>query len=138
MRFRGVPDVLINLTGLGQVRVEAPTIFDTCMEHVLAEMIDGSECCMSSGNVRISDLEFADNAAILADTLEMVIGALETLSTGRTFGAQDFLGQNQDTYFNDNFDDAIRSVSVSGNNVDCIHRSTYRGSDISDSASCSI
>ena len=38
--------------------------------------------------------------------------------------------------FNDNLDDAIKSVSVGGNNVDCVHRFTYLGSDISDSASC--
>ena len=30
----------------------------------------------------------------------------------------------------------IKSVSVSGNNVDCVHRFTYLGSDISDSARC--
>ena len=34
-------------------------------------------------------------------------------------------------------DDAINSVPVGGNNVDCVHRFTYLGSDISDSACCS-
>ena len=33
-------------------------------------------------------------------------------------------------------DDAVSSVSVCSNNVDCIHRFTYLGSDISDCASC--
>ena len=36
---------------------------------------------MSFGNMQISDLDFADDAAIFADTLEMLIGTLETLST---------------------------------------------------------
>ena len=123
--------------GVGQVRVEAPTIFNTCMDHTLAKMIDRSECCVSFGNVQISDLDFADDAAILADTLEMLIGALETLSTElEPLGLRISWVKTKIQIFNDNLDDAIKSVSVGGNNVDCVHRFTYLGSDISDSARC--
>ena len=38
---------------------------------------------MSFGKLQISDLDFADYAAVLADTLDMLIGALETLGTER-------------------------------------------------------
>ena len=67
------------LSGVGQGRVEAPTLFNTCMDHAMAKMVEESGCCVSFGNVQISDLDFADDAAILADTLEMFTGALETL-----------------------------------------------------------
>ena len=162
LRFRGIPDALINLlsalytgtesavrcgsslsdffpvdTGVGQGRVEAPTLFNTCMDHALAKMIDGSECYVSFGNVQISDLDFADDAAILADTLDMLVGALETLSTElEPLGLRISWVKTKIQIFNDNLDDAIKSVSVGGNNVDCVHRFTYLGSDISDSASC--
>ena len=162
LRFRGIPDALITLlsalytgtesaikcgsslsdffpvdTGVGQGRVEAPTLFNPCMDHALAKMVDESECCVSFGNIQISDLDFADDAAILADTLEMLIGALETLSTElEPLGLRISWVKTKIQIFNDTLDDAIRSISVRGNNVDCIHRFTYLGSDISDSASC--
>ena len=63
------------------------------MDHAQTKMIDGSDCCVSFGNVQISDLDSADDAAIIADTLKMLIGALEMLSTEIELGAQDFLGQ---------------------------------------------
>ena len=92
---------------------------------------------MSSGNLQISDLEFADDAAILADTLEMLTGALETLGTElEPLGLRISWVKTKLQIFNDTLDDAVSSVSVCGNNVDCIHRFTYLGSDISDCASC--
>ena len=45
------------------------------------KMEDGSECCVSFVYMQISDLDFADDAVVLADTLKMLIGPLETLIT---------------------------------------------------------
>ena len=84
---------------------------------------------MSFGNVQISDFNFADDAAILADTQEMLIGALETLSIElEQLGLTIYWVKTKIQIFNDNFYDAIEFVSVSGNNVDCIHRFSYLGS----------
>ena len=84
---------------------------------------------MSFGNVQISYFDFADHAAILADTQEMLIGALETLSIElEPLGLRIYWVKTKIQIFNDNLYDAIEFVSVSGNNVDCIHRFSYLGS----------
>ena len=46
---------------MGEGRVEAPILFNTCKDYALANMIDGSEFCVSFGTVQISDLDSADD-----------------------------------------------------------------------------
>ena len=42
-------------------------------------MLARSSCHASFGNVKISDLDFADDAVIFADTLDILLAALEVL-----------------------------------------------------------
>ena len=73
---------------------------------------------MSFGNVQIFNLDFAADAAILVDTLEMSIGAPVTLSIElKPFRLRIFWFKTK-MIFNGNLDDAIRSVSVNGHSVD--------------------
>ena len=62
-------------TVVRQGDVLAPTLFNTCMDHVLVRMTENPGCGMWFGTVRITDLNFADNAVILAETT-FVAGAL--------------------------------------------------------------
>ena len=39
-----------------------------------------SSCSASFGNVKISDLDFTDDAVIFAETLDIILGALEMLN----------------------------------------------------------
>ena len=50
------------------------------MDHVLGRMSEKSGCGVSYGLIRITDLDFADDAVIFAETIEVRAGALETLS----------------------------------------------------------
>ena len=50
------------------------------MDHVLERMSEKSGCGLSFGTVRISDLDFADDAVIFAETTEVLAGALNSLS----------------------------------------------------------
>ena len=43
-------------------------------------MSERSNCSTSFGNVKISDLDFTDDAVIFAETLEILLGALEVLN----------------------------------------------------------
>ena len=43
-------------------------------------MSERSSCGASFGNVKISDRDFADNAVIFAETLDILLGALEVLN----------------------------------------------------------
>ena len=100
-------------------------------------MLERSSCSASLGNVKISHLDFTDDAIILAETLDVLVGALEALN-----GESELLGlwlswvQTKIQAFNDIFDAAILSVPVCGAGVEVMERFTYIGSDIHVSAGC--
>ena len=58
----------------------APTLFRTYMDWIMGRMSERSSCGASFGNVTISDLDVADDAVILTETLDIVLGALEVLN----------------------------------------------------------
>ena len=69
------------VTGVCQGCVLAPTLFSTCMDWILGRMSERSSCGASFGNVKISDLGFTDDDAfIFAETLDILLGALEVLN----------------------------------------------------------
>ena len=61
----------------GQGCVLAPSLFNTCMDWVLGRVVEQSHCGASVGNTDITDLVFADDAAIFAESLEDLTMALE-------------------------------------------------------------
>ena len=50
------------------------------MDWILGRMSERSSCGASFGNVKISDLDLADDAVILAETLDILLGALKMLN----------------------------------------------------------
>ena len=80
LRLRGIPARIIGLsTGLysGSVSsffivntdveqgcVPLPSLFITCMDWLLGKVVEQSHCGASVGNTEITDLVFADDAAI--------------------------------------------------------------------------
>jgi len=46
------------------------------MDWILGRMLGRSNCGASIGNVKISALDFADDAVIFAETLDILFGAL--------------------------------------------------------------
>ena len=57
-----------------------PTLFCTCMGWILGRMSKISSCGASFGNVKISDLDFAYDSVIFAETLDILLGALKVLN----------------------------------------------------------
>ena len=53
--------------------VLAPTVFSACMDWILGRMSERSSCCAVFGNVKISDLDFPDDAVIFEETLEILL-----------------------------------------------------------------
>ena len=103
--LRGVPPKLINLmselysgtdsavrcgdtisglfpvvTRVLQACVLPPTLFSACMDWIMGMMLERSSCGASFGNVNISDLDFADDAVIFVETLDLLMGALQVLN----------------------------------------------------------
>ena len=61
-------------TGVRQGCVFAPSFFNTCMDWVLGRVVDQD---------KITDLAFADDALIFAESLEILVMALEALHERR-------------------------------------------------------
>ena len=104
LRLRGIPVVILDLvvglytgtesavkcgggvssffpveSGVRQGCVLAPSLFNTCMDWVMGRAVDQSHCGACIGNTRITDLDFADDAVIFAESLEVLVSALEAL-----------------------------------------------------------
>ena len=73
-------DLFPVVTEVRQGCVLAPTLFSTCMDCILRRMSERSSCGASFGNVKISELDFADDAVIFVETLDILLGALEVLN----------------------------------------------------------
>ena len=100
-------------------------------------MSERSSCVALFGNVKISDLDFADDAVIFADTLDIVLGALEVVNEeSELLGLQVSWVKTKSQAFNDILDAAILSVPVCSEDVEVVERFTYLGSDIHVSAGC--
>ena len=81
MRCGGtISDLFPVLSGVRQGCVLAPILFSTCMDWILGSMLERSSCGALFGNVKISDLHFADDAVIFAESLDILLGALEVLN----------------------------------------------------------
>ena len=69
-----ISDLFPVVTGVRPGCVLAPTLFSTCMDWILGRMSERSSCGASFGNVKISDLDFVDDAVIFAKTFDILSG----------------------------------------------------------------
>ena len=56
-------------TGVRRGYVLAPSLFNTCMDWVLGRVVEQIHYGASVGNTKITDLVFADDAAIFVESL---------------------------------------------------------------------
>ena len=70
-----ISDLFPVVTGIRQGCILPTTLFSTCMDWILGRMSERSSCSASFGNVKISDLDFSDDAVIFAETLYILLGA---------------------------------------------------------------
>ena len=73
-------DIFPVVTGVHQGCELAPTLFSACTDWIRGRMSERSSCCASFGNVKISDLDFADDAVIFAKTPDILLRALEVMN----------------------------------------------------------
>jgi len=59
-----ISDLFLVVTGIRQGCILTLKLFSTCMDWILQRMSERSNCGASFGNVKISDLDFADDAVI--------------------------------------------------------------------------
>ena len=115
----------------------APSLFSTCMDWIMDRAIGGSGCGVSFGEVRITDLDFADDAVIFAETLDVLIMALETLSEeAEPLGLRVSWVKTKIQDFGSILDAAMKSCRVEGEKVEIVEKFTYLGSVVHSSTSC--
>ena len=122
-------------TGVRQECVLVLTFFNTCIDHVLRRMSEKSGCGVSFGKVRITDLDFADDAVIFAEITEVLAGALE--------GAEPLelrvsWIKTKVKAFCDILDVTCESIFVSDEEVEVTQTFIYLGSLIHSSTSCEL
>ena len=133
----GVSDAFPVNAGVRQGCVLAPSLFSACMDWIMERVVGESGCGVSFGDVRITDLDFADDAVVFAETLEILVGALERLSEeAEPLGLRVSWLKTKAQVFGDLLDTAVGSVPVSGESVDIVERFTYLGSVVHRSAGC--
>ncbi len=98
-------------------------------------MSERSSCGASFGNVKISDLDFADDAVIFAETLDILLRALEVLNEeSEPLGLRVSWVKTKIQAFIDILAAAVLSVPVCGEDVEVMERFTFLGNDIHVSA----
>ena len=116
-------------SGVRQGCVLAPSLFSACMDWVLGRTVDRSRCGADVGNVKITDLDFADDAVIFAESLEVLALALEALSgEAGSLGLEVSWIKTKIQVFGDLMDEAVQSVRIHGENIEILDRFTYLGS----------
>ena len=132
-----ISDLFPVVTGVCQGCVLAPILFSTCMDWILKRMSERSSRGALFGNVKISDLDFAHDAVTFAETLDILLGAVEVLNEdSEPLGLWVSWVKTKIQAFNDILDAALLSVPVCGEDVLVTERITYLGSDIHVSAGC--
>jgi len=100
-------------------------------------MSERTSCGASFRNVKISDLDFADDAVIFVGTLDILLGALHVLNEeSEPLGLWVSWVKTKIQAFNDILEAAVLSVPVGGEDVEVMERFTYLGSDIHVTAGC--
>ena len=70
-------------------------------------------------NVKITDLGVADNAAIFAESLEVLVMVLEALhKEAKPLGLQVFWAKTKVQVFGDLLDEIVQSIHVCGENIE--------------------
>jgi len=100
-------------------------------------MSERLSCGASFGNVKISELDFADDAAIFAEMLDILLQDLQALNEdSELLGLQVSWVKTKIQAFNVILDAAILSVPVCAEDVEVTERFTYLSSDIHVSVGC--
>ena len=109
-----------------------PHTFQHFMDWILGRMLERSSRGALFGSVKISDLDFADDAVVFVDTQPILLGALEVQNEeSEPLGLRVSWVKTKIQAFND-----ILPVPVCGEDVEVSERFTYLGSDIRLSAGC--
>ncbi|KAG0720514.1 putative uncharacterized transposon-derived protein F52C9.6 [Chionoecetes opilio] len=95
------------------------------------QVVDQSDCGSSVGNTKITDLVFADDAVIFAESLEVLVMALEALhEEAKPLGLEVSWLKTKVQVLGDLLDEAVQSVHACGEDIEILESFTYLGSAV--------
>ena len=113
-----ISDLFLVVSGVRHKCVLPLTLFSTCRDWIVGMISERSSCGASFRNVKIFDLDFADDAVIIVETRDVLLGALEVMNEeSEPLGLWVSWVKTQIQAFNDILDAAILSVPVCGEDV---------------------
>ena len=124
-------------SGVRQGCTIAPSLFLTPMDWLLERTVHRGFSGASLGDESFTDLDYADDVALLAEMLEVLILSLEIMQDeAKPFGLEINWSKTKIQTTVDTF--APQSVQVAGNTVEITKSFTYLGSRIDWSGRCEV
>ncbi|KAG0729750.1 hypothetical protein GWK47_029716 [Chionoecetes opilio] len=100
------------------------------MDWVLGKVVDQSDCGASLGNTKITDLIFPDDTVIFAESLEVLVMALEALhEEAKPLGFEVSWLKTKVQVFGVLLDETVQSVHACGEDIQTLESFTYLGFD---------
>ena len=126
-------------TGVRQGCVLAPSLFSACMDRIMGSTVGRGFSGASLGDERFTDLDFADDAVIFAETMQELTGFLEALSEeSERLGLRISWMKTKIQQFIHAVDQACNVVSCGEEEVEVVSVFPYLGSRISDDGSIKV
>ena len=132
-----ISDSFLVNTGVRQGCVLAPTLFGASMDWIMGRVVERTRCGASFGEEWITDLDFADDAVIFAETVDILAECLDTLSEeAEPLGLRVSWIKTKIQAFGDILDAAVDAIPVGRENVELVESFTYLGSVVHCSGTC--
>ena len=98
------------------------------MDGILGRVVDQSHCRASVGNTKITDVVFTDDAVIFAESLEVLMMALEALhEETKPLGLPASWSKTKVQVFGDLLDETVQSTHACDENIDILDSFSYIG-----------
>ena len=116
-------------SGVRQGCVLAPTLFNTCMDWIMDRAVSQSQCGATLGNTKVTDLDFADDVAILSESLETLVVALDAFcNEANPLGLKVSWTKTKIQDFGGLLGEPAQSVRACGEDIEVTQSFTYLGS----------
>ncbi|XP_069986278.1 uncharacterized protein [Penaeus vannamei] len=115
--------------GVRQGCVLAPTLYNTCMDWIMGKASFQSQCGATLGSIKVTDLNISHNVAILFESLESLVAALDALGNEtKPLGLQVSWTKTQD--FGCLLGESVQLISAYSEDIEVRDSFTYLGSAV--------
>jgi len=129
-------DVFEINSGVRQGCVLAPTIFNTAIDYVMDRTVTQSSCGANYGRVRITDLDYADDVALLAELLETLSIALQHMDAATKPLGLMISWQKTKVQSLCDYQPPPENQVINGQEVEAVNKFSYLGSTITSDCRC--